>query len=108
MRIKEPQKYWLQGLKVGKIEALVNSLIKFENNENTFIKPFGEFETEFFEQASWQMLFKKEAVESLNKNNHPFEIFFTLFSAEKGFHPKSSPVLWRILLASLAYIFSVL
>ena len=45
----------------------------------------------------------KEAVESLNKNNHPFEIFFTLFSAEKGFHPKSSPVLWLILMAAMEY-----
>jgi hypothetical protein len=107
LRIKEPQKYWLQGLKVGKIENLVNTLIMNETNGNTFIKSFGEFETEFFEQESWRMLFEKEKGAPSDKNNHPFEIFFTLFSAEKGFHPKSRPVLWRILLTQ-AYIYQAL
>ena len=106
-RIKCPEKYWVQGLRVGEIDNSVDKLIEYKNSDNNFyIKSFGEFEKEFFKQESWQNLFKKEQLVS-DKNNHPFKLFFILFSAEKGFHPKTRPVLWRILLMQ-AYIYQAI
>jgi hypothetical protein len=93
-RKKNPEKYWLQGLKVGTLDKLVELLIVNNNiNERNIqrIISFGEFEEKFF---------------VLNKGSdaNKFEIFFTLFTF---FHPKSRPVLWRILL-SQAFLYSAI
>src|SRR5215467_13401515 len=52
IRTKHPEKYWLQGLKVGKLDILIEALILVENGKDVRIKSFGEFELEFFGQAS--------------------------------------------------------
>ena len=82
-RTKYPEKFWLQGLKVGTIDILAETLILTADKEaGPYIKSFGEFEQEFFGKGN---------------NNNPiitspdnrFEVLFRLFSY---FHPKTRPV----------------
>src|SRR5215212_8480158 len=87
-----PEKFWLQGLKVGTIDILSETLILSEkgneNNNNIRIKSFGEFEQQFFKKG-------ETAVSHDSNNNNTFEVIFTIFSY---FHPKTRPVLWRVLI----------
>ncbi len=82
MREKYPERFFIQGLKVGNLDILSESLI-VESGKDARIKSFGEFEIEFLK----------------NKESDPdkkkFEIFITMFSF---FHPKTRPVLWRVLI----------
>jgi hypothetical protein len=99
-RTKYPEKFWLQGLKVGTIDILAETLILAGDKETApRIKSFGEFEQEFFEKRN------------NNKNNpiitspdNRFEVLFTLFSF---FYPKTRPVLWRVLLTQ-AYLYNAI
>jgi hypothetical protein len=95
IRTKYPEMYWLQGLKVGKLDILTEALILVENGKDVRIKSFGEFELEFFEQVD-------EANTSVRSDR--FEIFHTLFSY---FHPKTRPVLWRTLITQ-AYLYNAI
>ena len=97
-RIKYPEKFWLQGLKVGTIDILTETLILAgDKDTGPRIKSFGEFEQEFFEKRN---------------NNNPiitspenrFKVLFTLFSY---FHPKTRPVLWRVLITQ-AYLYNAI
>ena len=47
-RSRHPDKFWLQGLKVGKLDILTENLIVSDKNSIPRIKSFGEFEREFF------------------------------------------------------------
>ena len=49
-RTRYPQKYWLQGLKVGTLDILAERLISVNNGKNPRVKSFGEFEQEFFRE----------------------------------------------------------
>ena len=93
-RTKYPEKYWLQGLKVGRLDILTENLIFSEGNVIPRIKSFGEFEQEFFGKGN-----RTEASE-----DNEFEVFFTLFCF---FHPKTRPVLWRVLI-SQAYLYKAI
>jgi hypothetical protein len=85
-KAKYPEIFWLQGLKVGELDILSETLTVFEkDNDNSRVKSFGEFEQEFF---------KKDKSAALHGNNI-FDVFFTIFSY---FHPKTRPVLWRVLI----------
>jgi hypothetical protein len=88
-RAKYPEIFWLQGLKVGRLDILAEALILSERVEkgdnNIRIKSFGEFEQEFL---------KSESMASYDHSN-PFEVFITIFSY---FHPRTRPVLWRVLI----------
>jgi len=95
IRTKQPEKYRLQGLKVGKLDILIEALILVENGKDARIKSFGEFELEFFEQLG-------ETKTSVRSDR--FEIFNTLFSY---FHPKTRPVLWRTLITQ-AYLYNAI
>jgi hypothetical protein len=100
-RAKYPERFWLQGLKVGTLDILADTLILSEkgsdSNNNIRIKSFGEFEQQFFR--------KNESVVSHDSNNNnTFEVFFTIFSY---FHPKSRPVLWRVLITQ-AYLYNAI
>jgi hypothetical protein len=86
IRTKQPEKYWLQGLKVGKLDILIEALILVESGKDVRIKSFGEFELEFFELVN---------TDKTSPHCERFEVFYTLFSY---FHPKSRPVLWRTLI----------
>jgi hypothetical protein len=93
-RTKHPERYWLQGLKVGMLDILTENLILSEGNAITRIKSFGEFEQEFFGKGNH--------TETSEKNE--FEVFITLFSF---FHPRTRPVLWRVLIAQ-AYLYNAI
>jgi hypothetical protein len=97
-RAKYPEKFWLQGLKVGTIDILAETLILSEkgSDNNIRIKSFGEFEQQFFK--------KGESAVSHNGSNNTFEVFFTIFSY---FHPKTRPVLWRVLITQ-AYLYNAI
>ena len=95
IKTKHPEKYWVQGLKVGKLDILIEALILVENGKDVRIKSFGEFELEFFEQVS---------AAKISPNSDRFEIFYTLFSY---FHPKSRPVLWRTLITQ-AFLYNAI
>jgi hypothetical protein len=98
-RAKYPEKFWLQGLKVGTIDILAETLILSEkdssNNNNFRIKSFGEFEQQFF---------KKREHAASHESNNTFEVFFTIFSY---FHPRTRPVLWRVLITQ-AYLYNAI
>jgi hypothetical protein len=99
-RIKYPEKFWLQGLKVGTIDILAETLIQSEkgsDNNNIRIKSFGEFEQQFFKKG-------ESAVSQDDSNNNIFEVFFTIFSY---FHPRTRPVLWRVLITQV-YLYNAI
>lgn len=83
--IDRPERFWLQGLKVGTLDKLVESLISVDTTGISHIMSFGEFEKRYFDV---------ETVKGIEAQR--FETFITLFSY---FHPKTRPVLWRILIA---------
>ena len=93
-RTKHPEKFWLQGLKVGKLDILSENLIVSDKNTIPRIKSFGEFEREFFGKAS----------PLRTSETNEFEVFVTLFSY---FHPKTRPVLWRVLITQ-AYLYNAI
>jgi hypothetical protein len=95
LRIRYPERYWLQGLKVGALDILAESLILVNKDVGTRIKSFGEFEREFFESA------EGTGIPIVDKR---FKVFLTLFSY---FHPKTRPVLWRVLITQ-AYIYNAI
>jgi hypothetical protein len=91
---KHPEKFWLQGLKVGTIDILAETLILAGDKETgPRIKSFGEFEQEFFEKTN-----------PIKSPDNRFEVLFTLLSY---FHPKTRPVLWRVLLTQ-AYLYNAI
>jgi hypothetical protein len=71
--------YWRQGLPIGILDKAVDSLIVNENDKVLRYKNFGEFENEFHQDSNLKDHFKRV-----------YDIFF-------DFHPKTRPVLWRIL-----------
>jgi hypothetical protein len=83
MREKYPERFYIQGLKVGNLDTLSESLIVESGNKDVRIKSFGEFEIEFLKN------------EKSNLDKKKFETFITMFSF---FHPKTRPVLWRVLI----------
>jgi hypothetical protein len=93
-RTRHPEKFWLQGLKVGKLDILTENLILSDGNTIPRIKSFGEFEREFFGKGS----------PLRTSENNEFEVFVTLFSY---FHPKTRPVLWRVLITQ-AYLYNAI
>jgi hypothetical protein len=98
-RAKYPERFWLQGLKVGTLDILSDTLIlseKGSDNNNIRIKSFGEFEQQFFK--------KGQSPELPDDSNNIFEVFFTIFSY---FHPKTRPVLWRVLITQ-AYLYNAI
>ena len=95
-RVKYPEQFWLQGLKVGMLDILSERFILSETeNGNVRIKSFGEFEQQFFEKND-------SAVP--HDNNGIFEVFITIFSY---FHPRTRPVLWRVLITQ-AYLYNAI
>ena len=82
-------------MKVGTLDILAESLILSGDKEaGARIKSFGEFEREFFEKV----------VNGQTVVDKRFEVFLTLFSY---FHPKTRPILWRVLITQ-AYIYNAI
>jgi len=88
LRQKEPEKYWRQGLPFGRLDTATEGLIHESNNIRR-IKSYGEFEAHY------------RSNKALQDN---FRIVADLFL---DFHPKTRPVLWRILITQ-AHIYLAL
>lgn len=75
-----PGKYSKQGMRVGLVDNLTEALIKEESSGTLRLISYGEFEKRYFEPNV----------------KEPFDKIEYLFT---NFHPKTRPILWRILLA---------
>lgn len=82
-----PPVYWRQGLPIGRLDSALESMI-VEDASTQRLMSFGEFESAYYDSST-----------SLSAS------FGSVTDLFVGFHPKSRPVLWRILLAQ-AHILS--
>lgn len=89
-RIKEPEKYWRQGLYTGRLDNAVDSLIVESPEKAPHCMSFGEFESLFEQQGS--------------NTRKAFEAVRDAFVL---FHPKTRPVLWRVLITQ-SYLYLAL
>ena len=81
-----PKKYKKQGIYRGVIDNLVEALITYEANGNPRLLSYGEFEKKYLQSY----------------NQEPFATISTMFH---NFHPRTMPVLWRILIVQ-AHIYT--
>jgi hypothetical protein len=75
--LDEPEKYRMQGIFRGEMDDLTEALIRYEPKGNPRLMSFGEFKGKYSSEGA-------------------FRIIGDLF---QDFHPRTMPVLWRILLA---------
>jgi hypothetical protein len=87
-RKAHPEKYWRQGIVAGRLDSAVEALIVREPNGVSRCMSFGEFE-EIYNNAN---------------TTGKFDSFREIFM---NFHPKTRPVLWRILITQ-AHIYQAL
>lgn len=78
LRVSDPAVYWRQGIPTGRLDKAIESLIDEKTGQCI---SFGDFESEFKRSGS--------------RINETFEIVFDIF---RDFHPRTRPILWRILL----------
>lgn len=90
LRNDDSAQYWRQGIPVGRLDVAVENLIIHESTGLLRLRSFGEFEGEYYDQKS-----------SIGSS---FSILTDMFH---GFHPKTRPILWRILVAQ-AHIYAAL
>jgi len=76
---KNPEKNRRQGIPVGTIDNMIEALLKYDNHGNPQVLSLGEFTRLFTPTVN--------------------TTFATMVSLFIRFHPSTSPVLWRILLA---------
>lgn len=79
-RKTNPAKYWRQALPLGLLDRAVEALITHDPDNSPRIISFGEFQTGFE-----------------TENSKIQQEFFLLADIFRGFHPKTRPILWRIL-----------
>lgn len=86
---RDPEKYTRQAMFMGSLESLVDSFIVAEADGSQRCMTYGEFESAYYEDDKVAESFVEVA-----------ELFH-------NFHPKTRPVLWRILIAQ-AHIYEAL
>ena len=86
---KHPEKYTRQAMFIGSLESIVDYFIKSEPDGSLRCMTYGEFEAAYYQGDG--------VVESFNEVAELFH----------NFHPKTRPVLWRILVAQ-AHIYEAL
>jgi len=79
-RKQDQAKFWRQGLYLGSLDNSIDALIVQTDDEKPRWKTFGQFELEFGDHES-----------------ATHQRFLTLADVLQGFHPKTRPVLWRML-----------
>ncbi len=84
---RKPEKYWRQGIFAGVLDNAVEALLVHDPNEFMRCMSFGEFESTY-----------------KTSQEHKFYAFIELF---KNFHPKTRPVLWRVLITQ-AYLYKAM
>ena len=82
---KHPEVYVKQGIYIGIFDNLIESLIVTESSTVSRPMTFGEFRRKYFQT-------------SLHPDLQPSEQFQIAISLFLNFHPKTRPILWRILL----------
>jgi len=84
-----PEKYWRQGVTIGRLDVAIEGMIKQMPDGNDRCMSFGEFETAFYNDLE-------------NNKGLDFGHFADIFS---HFHPARRPILWRILVLQ-AHLYS--
>lgn len=87
LRVNNPAVYWRQGIPTGRLDKAIESLIDEKTGQ---CMSFGDFESEFKKSGS--------------RINGTFEIVFDIF---RDFHPRTRPILWRILLIQAHIYFAL-
>jgi hypothetical protein len=80
-REQNPSQFWRQGLPRARIDAIAETLVVRDDTNNTCCMTYGDFETGYFDE--------KMELQSLWS---PMANIFHLF------HPRTRPVLWRMLI----------
>jgi len=86
---KNPEKYVRQAMFIGSLESLVDSFIVSESDGSQRCMTYGEFDAAYYQDH--------EVAESFNEVAELFH----------NFHPKTRPVLWRMLITQ-AHIYEAL
>lgn len=89
-RMLNPAQYWRQHVNLGRLDIAVEALVKKDSSAVERIRSFGEFEVEYHREQS--------------EIGQAFSVFTDLFL---DFHPKTRPILWRVLIAQ-SQIYSAL
>jgi hypothetical protein len=79
-RLKEPEKYWRQGLTLGRLDVAIERMVKRMPDGIERCMSFGEFESAFYTD--------------LGDKARTFGALVDMFL---NFHPEQRPILWRIL-----------
>ena len=90
IKLSNPEEYYQQGIPIGILDNAIDSMIIKESNETWRLMSFAEFEREYLNEDS-----------NLHKAFKRIEYLFDQF------HPKTRPVLWRILVVQ-ANLYSIL
>jgi hypothetical protein len=88
-RTQLPSRYWRQGLPLGRLDIAVEELLESRENKK-FLKTFGEYENYVYNYS------EREGNDQKIYLAPGFENVVDIFL---GFHPKTRPILWRILVA---------
>jgi hypothetical protein len=91
---KYPGKFKKQGIYINELEIILESLIVKDPIGHTRLMSFGEFKKRFFQTSISKEMIVLE----------PYNEIICLF---QNFHPKTRPVLWRILLSQY-YIYKAI
>ena len=79
-REANPQTHWRQGLYLGSLDNAIDALLVMQEGQAPRLKTYGEFELEFEDQKS-----------------DTFKRLATFADVLYRFHPRTRPVLWRML-----------
>ncbi len=88
-RESDPSKYWRQGVPLRRLDVMIDELLT-PQEETTYLKTYGEYEKSIFDE------YDKGRKNPEIKHPEPSG-FFGLVDIFLGFHPRTRPVLWRIL-----------
>lgn len=90
IRHQDPAKYWKQGIATGRLDNLLAALTTTDIKGSPRCMTYGEFQDLFRERS-----------------RSDDEAFIRITDLFLDFHPKTRPVLWRILVAQ-AYVYRIL
>lgn len=86
-----PSQFWRQGFPIGLLDIAVDSMLISESENNLRLKNFGEFEKDFYDDLKVTKLKSSLSAEGKKRTVLVADIFL-------GFHPRTRPVLWRLLI----------
>ena len=81
LRNRLPEQYWRQGIPLGRLDGVAESLLTETGQNPQRLMSFGEFERNY-----------------VDRNSEARKMFDIGADVLRGFHPRTRPVLWRILI----------